>query len=47
MNKTYFLMTNAKGDYGCFNFTDYEMYIKCWEKYNTLGWIDDTQMLSK
>ena len=24
--KTYFIMTNSKGDYGCITFTDYEMY---------------------
>lgn len=47
MNKTYFLMTNEKGDYGCFNFTDYELYKKCWEEYKKINWIDDTVMLSE
>jgi hypothetical protein len=41
MTKSYFLMTNSKGDYGCFNFTDYELYKKCWEEYDKLRWVDD------
>lgn len=38
--KTYFIMTNEKGDYGCMTFTDYDMYVRCRETYNNLGWID-------
>jgi hypothetical protein len=38
--KTYFIMTNEKGDYGCMTFTDYDMYVRCLEYYNNLGWID-------
>jgi hypothetical protein len=38
--KTYFIMTNEKGDYGCMTFTDYDMYVSCRETYNKLGWID-------
>ena len=28
--RTYFLMTNQKGDYGCFFFEDYELYKQKW-----------------
>ena len=28
MGKTYFFMTNEKGDYACFQFTNYEFYKK-------------------
>jgi hypothetical protein len=38
--KTYFIMTNEKGDYGCMTFTDYDMYISSLETYTKLGWID-------
>jgi hypothetical protein len=38
--KTYFIMTNEKGDYGCMTFTDYEMYINSLNTYRSLGWID-------
>jgi len=41
MKKTYFLMTNQKGDFACFRFTDYNMYKKCYEMYKSLGYIDD------
>jgi hypothetical protein len=41
MKKEYFLMTNAKGDYACFFFTDYLLYKKCWIKYKNIGWIDN------
>jgi hypothetical protein len=41
MPKTYFLETNVKGDYGCFTFTDYDMYTKCLETYTKLGWVDE------
>lgn len=37
--KTYFIMTNEKGDYGCMTFTDYEMYKQCLDAYDKLGWI--------
>jgi len=38
--KTYFIMTNEKGDYGCMTFTDYDMYKSSLETYTKLGWID-------
>lgn len=38
--KTYFIMTNEKGDYGCMNFTDYDMYKRSLETYTKLGWIE-------
>jgi hypothetical protein len=38
---TFFLMTNAKGDYGCMTFTDYDMYLRSLETYTRLGWIGD------
>jgi hypothetical protein len=38
--KTYFIMTNSIGDYGCITFTDYEMYKQCLDTYDKLGWID-------
>jgi hypothetical protein len=44
MDKTYFLMTNKKGDFGCFIFTDYELYKKCWKEYDRLNWIDDIML---
>jgi hypothetical protein len=37
--KTYFIMTNKKGDYGCMTFTDYDMYKSSLETYTKLGWI--------
>lgn len=37
--KTYFIMTNEKGDYGCMTFTDYDMYKSSLETYTKLGWI--------
>jgi len=46
MEKTYFFMTNHKGDYACFRFTDYEMYKKCFIKYKELGLIDDDNELA-
>ena len=39
--KNYFLMTNKKGDYACFQFTNYEFYKKCYEEYKKIGFIDD------
>jgi hypothetical protein len=40
MEKTYFFMTNERGDYACFRFTDYEMYKKCFIEYKELGLIE-------
>jgi hypothetical protein len=37
--KTYFIMTNEKGDYGCMTFTDYDMYKSSLETYTKLSWI--------
>jgi hypothetical protein len=37
--KTYFIMTNSKGDYGCITYTDYDMYLRCLDTYDKLGWI--------
>jgi hypothetical protein len=44
MEKTYFFMTNKKGDYACFRFTDYNIYKECFEKYKELGYINDELM---
>ena len=38
---TYFLMTNQKGDYGCFFFEDYELYKRTWIRYKAIGYIDE------
>lgn len=40
MEKIYFFMTNKRGDYACFRFTDYEMYKKCFIEYKELGLIE-------
>jgi hypothetical protein len=37
---TYFLMLNAKSDYGCFTFSDEKMYLSALDKYVELGWVD-------
>ena len=38
---TYFLMTNQKGDFGCFSFYDYELYKRTWLRYKEIGYIDE------
>tara|TARA_B100000795_G_C22740302_1_gene415037 strand:+ start:489 stop:638 length:150 start_codon:yes stop_codon:yes gene_type:complete len=47
MGLKYFLMTNQKGDYGCFLFNDYNLYKKCWIEYNNMGWVDEEEYLKK
>jgi len=47
MLSQYFLMTNEKGDYGCFLFEDYYLYKKCWFEYKEIGWIDDLLLEEK
>ncbi len=43
--RPYYLRTNAKGDYGVFNFgiDQYDLYLKTWNEYKTKGWIDDME----
>ena len=45
--RTYFLMTNQKGDYGCFFFEDYELYKRTWLQYKELGYIDETNYIQR
>lgn len=45
--KTYFLMTNQKGDFGCFSFYDYEVYKRKWLHYKELGYIDEPNFIKK
>jgi len=44
--RTYFLMTNQKGDNGCF-FEDYELYKRTWLQYKELGYIDETNYIQR
>ena len=46
-DNTYFLMVNEKGDYGCFEFEDYDRYIETWNKYKNIGWINETSPIPK
>lgn len=46
-NSTYFLMTNQKGDYGCFFFEDYELYKRSWLQYKELGYIDENNYIQR
>ena len=41
----YFLMTNQKGDFGCFFFDDYESYKRAWLRYKEIGYIDEDEFV--
>jgi hypothetical protein len=43
----YFIMKNAKGDHGMIRYSDYDVYVKEWNEYKQMNWIDDSEISQK